>query len=72
MAQANVIARAKRIGAGASFIAFPLMLLAGFSLHPNLLSLARVTNVRGLYPAWNSRTQGAAGGQTPLNGTRAA
>jgi hypothetical protein len=37
------IHRIKTIGSGISIIVFPLMLLAGFLLHPNLLSLERVT-----------------------------
>ena len=41
-----MIERVKRIGTGASFIAFPLMLLVGFVLHPNLLSLERVVDAQ--------------------------
>jgi hypothetical protein len=37
-----MINRVKRIGTGICFLAFPLMLLAGFLLHPNLLSLSRI------------------------------
>jgi hypothetical protein len=35
----------KRIGSGLCIIIFPIMLLLGFLLHPNLFSLSRVTNV---------------------------
>ena len=38
------VQRFKRIGAGLSFILFPLMLLCGFLLHPNLLSFELVTD----------------------------
>lgn len=38
------IPHAKRIGTGLSFIVFPLMLLGGFLLHPNLMSFEMVTD----------------------------
>lgn len=38
------VPRVQRIGAGLSFILFPLMLLAGFLLHPNFFSLELVTD----------------------------
>ena len=43
MTEDRTIEQVKRVGTGVSFIAFPLMLLLGFVLHPNLLSFARVT-----------------------------
>ncbi|NNC66152.1 MAG: hypothetical protein HKN84_15315 [Gammaproteobacteria bacterium] len=48
MSEGNALDRMKRLGTGISFIVFPLMLLAGFSLHPNLLSLDRVTDAAQL------------------------
>lgn len=38
------IQRTRQIGAGLSFIVFPLMLLCGFLLHPNFLSFELVTD----------------------------
>lgn len=49
------IERVKRIGTGASFIAFPLMLLSGFLLHPNLSSFATVTEAQ----AWAAEFRGS-------------
>ena len=43
----------KRIGAGLSLILFPLMLLAGFATHPNLLSLAMVTEASDWISEWH-------------------
>ncbi|HUJ75051.1 MAG TPA: hypothetical protein VL359_09340 [bacterium] len=40
-----------RVIVGISFVAFPLMLLAGFLAHPHLLSLERVTDAA----AWTAR-----------------
>ena len=48
------VARMKQIGAGASFIVFPLMLLSGFLLHPNFLSLELVTDAE----VWASEFRG--------------
>lgn len=48
------IEQVKRIGIGVSFIAFPLMLLFGFLLHPNLLDFSRVTDVT----AWSAEFRG--------------
>ena len=38
------VVQMKRMGTGLSFIVFPLMLLSGFLMHPNLLSLELVTD----------------------------
>ena len=46
MTENRIIDRVKRIGTGVCFITFPIMLLMGFVLHPNLLSLARVTSAQ--------------------------
>lgn len=48
------IDKVKRIGTGLSFIAFPLMLLLGFLMHPNLLDFNRVTDVT----AWSAEFRG--------------
>ena len=48
MKDGRVIEGVKRIGTGASFIAFPVMLLMGFALHPNLLSFGRVSDAQVL------------------------
>lgn len=49
------IERLKRIGSGMSFVLFPLMLLAGFLLHPNLLSFELVTDAG----VWASEFRGS-------------
>ena len=54
MTDDRTMERVKRIGTGASFIAFPLMLLIGFLLHPNLSSFAPVTDAR----AWAAEFRG--------------
>jgi hypothetical protein len=48
------VLRVQRIGAGLSFIVFPLMLLAGFLLHPNFFSLELVTDAE----VWASEFRG--------------
>ena len=42
----------KRIGTAFSFIAFPVMLLAGFLLHPNLLDLSPEKQLVTWIPEW--------------------
>jgi len=54
MASHLSVDRVKEIGTGISFIAFPLMLLVGFVLHPNILSFSRVTEVH----AWAEEFRG--------------
>jgi len=54
MDQEAGIAKAKRIGAGLSFVIFPLMLLIGFLLHPNLTSFELVTDAA----TWASEFRG--------------
>ena len=54
MSVSPTIEEVKRIGTGLSFIAFPLMLLLGFLMHPNLLDFSRVTDV----PAWSAEFRG--------------
>jgi hypothetical protein len=44
MIEDSGVRRVQRIGAGLSFILFPLMLLVGFLLHPNFFSLELVTD----------------------------
>lgn len=54
MSDDSGVQRIKRIGTGLSFIVFPLMLLAGFLLHPNLLSFELVTDAE----VWASEFRG--------------
>jgi hypothetical protein len=49
------LTRPKEIGAGLCIMAFPLMLLFGFVLHPNILSLEMVTN----YADWAAEWRGS-------------
>jgi len=51
----NAVSRAKRLGSGASIIAFPLMLLFGFALHPNFFDYSSVADV----PTWASEFRGS-------------
>jgi hypothetical protein len=51
-AQRPDIASFKRAGAGISIIAFPLMLLAGFVSHPNILSFTMVTDIDAWIAEW--------------------
>ena len=54
MRDGPTIQTVKRIGTGLSLITFPLMLLLGFLMHPNLLDLNRVTDVT----AWSAEFRG--------------
>lgn len=54
MMEKDSINHLKRIGTGVSFILFPVMLLLGFVLHPNLLSFEMVTEVE----AWAAEFRG--------------
>ncbi len=42
----------KRIGAGISIIVFPIMLLAGFATHPNILSFETVSTLDAWIAEW--------------------
>jgi hypothetical protein len=46
------VASLKRAGAGISIIVFPVMLLAGFVTHPNILSLAMVADIDAWIAEW--------------------
>jgi len=39
---------AKRIGTGLAFVVFPIVFIFAFAIHPNLFSLAIVTDVNTL------------------------
>lgn len=54
MSELSDVQKARRIGGGVAFIVFPVMLLAGFLLHPNLLSLELVTDAE----VWASEFRG--------------
>ena len=48
------LVRLKRIGAGLCIMVFPLMLLAGFITHPNILSFRMVTDVTEWSAEWRN------------------
>lgn len=55
MSELSGVREARRIGTALAFIIFPLMLLTGFLLHPNLLSLELVTDAE----SWANEFRGS-------------